>query len=689
MVNFSTRLLTSRWRVFCIATVMLLVLDVGRSIYARIGYLEPAEPWQDAPYEALAWPPGVDLQADAPLGERVYIERCAICHGVNGRGDGPAAPSQIPRPRDFTLGEFKYKTTPADQPPSDADLIEVVTNGLIASAMPYWEDVLTDVEIEAVVEYVKEFSLFANAADPPPEPLIVPARAAADAETFVRGAALYEKSCAECHEASGRGDVRPAGRKDEYPVPTRDLTATWTFRGGSAPAQLWLRLTTGMRPGPMPDYVDTLTDEERWDIVSYVLSLARPAPWEPGGLLDGPGHHADPVKRGEYLVHAEMCGLCHTQVNKDMIYSGDAYYLAGGMGISIYPHATYVSRNLRPDPETGVGDWSVEEIANAIRNGQTPERGLNLWGMPWLFLHSFTQADAVAIGAYLKSLPPIRNLIPDPLHFGFIETVLMKSVYTSGVPPIANPKRLIYKAGNFGQTEWGVLPRDWPQQLLMGAQWAVLALGIIAWTMAGPVERRFPRGVLGWAKTMLALLGVAVVVALGWVMYSTPVLSFIPPAEINSAATGSIPVPDPEKFDSPEQAALAERGRYLFTVTSCAFCHGNDGSGGSKVNMSSFGTLWVRNITPDLETGIGAWSDREIARSIRSGLSRDGSPLHWQGMVWDHLSNLDEEDVRSLIVYLRALPPVNNKLPAPVPPGDNDCPQYTFFLYRNLEPGCD
>jgi mono/diheme cytochrome c family protein len=357
------------------------------------------------------------------------------------------------------------------------------------------------------------------------------------------------------------------------------------------------------------------------------------------------------------------------------------------MGIPIYPHGTYVSRNLTPDPETGLGNWSKEEIANAIRNGRTPERGLNLWGMPWMFFHSFEQDDALAIATYLKTRPPVRNRIPPPLRYGVLETVIAKALHSSGLPPIGNPRVLIYKAGNYGQTKPDALPRDWPQQVLIGAQWLVLLGGLIVFLVAG--SRRFPRGARGWTGFAFAVVGVTVVSALGWTMYNTPVLSFVPPDQIGRAVTASIYAPDPDDFANPQQAALAARGRYLFTVTSCAFCHGNDGSGGAKISMRSFGTLWVRNITPDRETGIGAWSDAEIARAIRSGVSRDGGVLHWQGMVWDHLSNLDEEDVRALIGYLRALPPIGKEIPAPKIPSPGDCKEYTFFLFETNRPGCE
>jgi cytochrome c553 len=107
-------LLRSRWRVLLIAIGLLLLLDLGRSMYARVGYAKPTEVWQPDPavYADLTWPPGTDLPPTAALGQQIYIQRCAVCHGPDGRGNGPAAPSLIPRPRDFTLGDFKYKSTP-------------------------------------------------------------------------------------------------------------------------------------------------------------------------------------------------------------------------------------------------------------------------------------------------------------------------------------------------------------------------------------------------------------------------------------------------------------------------------------------------------------------------------------------------------------------------------------------------
>ncbi|HZZ22746.1 MAG TPA: hypothetical protein VFE60_09290 [Roseiarcus sp.] len=98
--------------------------------------------------------------------------------------------------------------------------------------------------------------------------------------------------------------------------------------------------------------------------------------------------------------------------------------------------------------------------------------------------------------------------------------------------------------------------------------------------------------------------------------------------------------------------------------------------------------MWTRNITADPQSGVGAWTDAELARAIRSGVSRDGRQLHWQGMTWDQLSNLEEEDLRAIIAYVRLLPPVNRTVPLPRAPAAGDCETYTFYLDRSDQAGC-
>jgi len=672
-------LLASRRRVVVATVAALVALDAGRSIYARIGYAEARERWRPAPadYASIRWPPGVDLQADAPLGARVYAQHCAVCHGPNGRGNGPAAPSLRPRPRDFTSGEFKYKSTPPEAPAADADLIRTVREGLRASAMPYFGDLLSDEEVRAVVAHLKTFS---KSEGSPGEPLHVPPRAPPDAVSLARGKELFLLSCTPCHGNDYRGGEREVGAP-----PARDLTAPWTFRGGSEPEQVWLRLTAGMVSSPMPSWQVALSDEQRWDLVNFVESVARVPPWAPGGQLDGPGRDSDPVRRGKYLVQLEMCGLCHTQIDPAGIYREDGFFLAGGMRVRAWPHANFVSRNLTSDKETGIGDFTTEQIATVIRTGRRPDRVLDPWGMPWFVLHSFAPEDALAIAAHLGTLPPVQNRVPEPLHFGFIETLVGK---LSTPLPAAMPYFLEYADGNWGESGPSMgIARDLPQRVLEIAQIVVLVLGAAIFTFAGPREKRFPRGARDWAKALGILLGLLILAFIARVIVALP--QIIPAEQLSQAVMSGLPTADPKQFGTPEQLALVQRGQYLFKVTSCAFCHGFDGSGGAKISWKPFGTLFARNITSDRETGIGRWSNQQIARAIRSGVSRDGRQLHWQGMTWDLLSNLDEEDLRALIAYLRTLPAVRKVIHPPRPPAPDDCDLYRFFLRGRLdEPGC-
>ncbi len=79
-------------------------------------------------------------------------------------------------------------------------------------------------------------------------------------------------------------------------------------------------------------------------------------------------------------------------------------------------------------PATGLGAWTDAQVAAAIRNGRAPDRPLNPHAMPWVFLHALTPDDALAIARYLKTLPPVKNQVPAPLHCGWVETVVAKIV---------------------------------------------------------------------------------------------------------------------------------------------------------------------------------------------------------------------------------------------------------------------
>ena len=124
--------------------------------------------------------------------------------------------------------------------------------------------------------------------------------------------------------------------------------------------------------------------------------------------------------------------------------------------------------------------------------------------------------------------------------------------------------------------------------------------------------------------------------------------------------------------------ARLERGRYLVQSggVGCIVCHSEvkaDSEGRLSIvsGMALAGRSWTSddmpfltapNLTPDPETGIGAWSDDELARAIREGISRDGRAL-FPIMPYEKMRALTDDDLASVIVYLRAQAPVSHPLP--------------------------
>jgi mono/diheme cytochrome c family protein len=576
----------------------------------------------------------------------------------------------FPRPRDFTSGIFKYKSTAAGEPPTDEDLARTVRDGLSSSGMPYFAGLLSDEELAAVVQQVKSFS---TAFSRPGKPIDIPPSIPSSPENVARGKALFaSQGCAACHGDDGHGG-QPFDDGSGHQVFARDLTAPWSFRGGSRAEDIWLRLTTGIMPGPMPSFAEALAADARWDLANFVVSLARTPPWEKGGSFGGAGFAADPSQRGNYLTRWEMCGLCHTVVDRTGIYNLDGADLAGGMRVGYYPHGYSVSANLTSDLETGLGRWSVPQIVSALRDGRAPDRVLNPFAMPWNVFHNFTSEDATAIATFLKTgSRPLHNPVSPKLSYGLVETVVMKLTRPL---PATTPKALTYADGNFA-IDAAIGSPSRVQTILVDAQWIILALALVLLALAAPRP--------GIKTSIGAVLAVAISGGLLYFLSQWPAIRGLPPDPLvktfkpEAPDTGGMPA---------ERVRMVERGYYLYSV-SCTLCHLKDGSGGTPLSWKPLGTLWVRNISSDPQAGVGAWSDRELERAIRSGVSRDGRQLHWQGMTWDQFSNLEEEDLRAIIAYVRLLPPVNSIVPVPRPPAADDCETYALYIDKSDQPGC-
>jgi nicotinate dehydrogenase subunit B len=127
------------------------------------------------------------------------------------------------------------------------------------------------------------------------------------------------------------------------------------------------------------------------------------------------------------------------------------------------------------------------------------------------------------------------------------------------------------------------------------------------------------------------------------------------------SAIAPIAKPDASAYS----AATIERGRQLAALGDCAVCHTADGgstNAGGRPLQTPFGTVYATNITPDVETGLGAWSYVAFERAMRKGLHRDGRHLY-PAFPYTHFTHVGESDLQALYAYLMAQPAVRRPAP--------------------------
>ena len=140
---------------------------------------------------------------------------------------------------------------------------------------------------------------------------------------------------------------------------------------------------------------------------------------------------------------------------------------------------------------------------------------------------------------------------------------------------------------------------------------------------------------------------------------------------------------------------LVSRGRYLVEITGCAGCH-TDGAiigepnsalmlAGSHLGIAytdpfhdAFpGVVYPANLTPDPKTGLGNWTDEQIAAAIRQGESPDG-PGHLTVMSWPLYQQMTDDDVEAIVAYLRSIPAIEHQVPKLVKPGTRAPSAYVY-----------
>ncbi|MBA2498122.1 MAG: c-type cytochrome [Chitinophagaceae bacterium] len=272
------------------------------------------------------------------------------------------------------------------------------------------------------------------------------------------------------------------------------------------------------------------------------------------------------IERGKYLAtKVVICLDCHSE--------RDYKYFAGpikdgteGMGGEVFdekiagvPGKLY-ARNITPDPETGIGTWTDDEIFTAITRGISKNGDTLFPLMPYINYNRMAKQDIMDIIAYLRTLKPIKHKVPERKLFV--------------------PLHMVYPPSLQASVDKNVKP----------------------------------------------------------------------------------PISDKIKY-----------GEYLVRSAACFDCHtpmengksGQPFSGGYTFHLPTF-TVTSANITPDKETGIGAWTEEMFLQKFiqyreKSAYLYDPGKLN-SIMPWAFFSQMDDYDLKAIYAYLRTLPPVSKKI---------------------------
>ena len=215
------------------------------------------------------------LTGNAAAGKQDYRRWCVGCHGTEGNGEGENAPYVDPRPRDFTEALFRWRSTPTGTLPTDQDLYDTITRGVVDTLMPTWRPLTPQTRVD-LVAYIKTFSPKWQT-QKAGTPITIPPEPPQTIDSVLHGRQLFDQmQCWKCHGPEGRGDgpsaITLTDDKGE-PIRPYNFHDGTRFRCGETNQDLYKIFMTGLDGSPMPSFADSLKPQDAWDLVHFLRTL--------------------------------------------------------------------------------------------------------------------------------------------------------------------------------------------------------------------------------------------------------------------------------------------------------------------------------------------------------------------------------------------------------------------------------
>ncbi len=360
------------------------------------------------------------------------------------------------------------------------------------------------------------------------------------------------------------------------------------------------------------------------------------------------GDAAALVARGAYLARAGNCAACHTA-------RGGAAY-AGGYGIAT-PFGTVYSSNLTPDPETGIGTWTSDDLWRAMHNGRSKDGRFLYPAFPYPNYTKVTRADSDALFAYLHSLPAVKQPNRDhnlrfPYNTQFVLAGWRALFFRPGVHETQADRSSEWNRGAYLVSGLGHCSACHASRNALGATDDALNGGLMpmeGW-YAPSLHAESEASVSGWkTENVVALLkhgvapGASVMGPMAEVVYGGT--QHLSDDDLHAMATylASLPTHNNEpKKVQPVDRNLYARGEEIYAKR-CADCHGEQGEGVTNMYPALAGNRAV-TITVPVNT----------IRAVLSGgftPETEGNPRPY-GMP-PFATLLNDEEIAAVVSYVR------------------------------------